>query len=102
MKNCLRNTVITLATVTIIASSTTAAMAQDSAPARAEVPVVAVQDQSTAFDAAMTDAATAEDTAEDMATGQWPALVTKGAKWAGKQLAKGALTEAGKKLIGIW
>jgi opacity protein-like surface antigen len=26
----------------------------------------------------------------------------EGAKWAGKQVAKGALTEAGKKLIGIW
>ncbi|WBT09146.1 hypothetical protein PAB09_02060 [Corynebacterium sp. SCR221107] len=102
MKNRLRNTVIALATVTAIASGSTTAMAFDSAPARAEVPAVAVQDHATAFDAAMADAATAEDTADDMATGQWPAVVVRGATWAGKQLAKGALTEAGKKLIGIW
>ncbi|AJF93826.2 hypothetical protein LJU02_00670 [Corynebacterium pseudotuberculosis] len=28
--------------------------------------------------------------------------VKEGAKWAGKQVAKGALTEAGKRLIGIF
>lgn len=27
--------------------------------------------------------------------------VKEGAKWAGKQVAKGALTEAGKRLIGV-
>lgn len=60
------------------------------------------------FSEAMSNGKTAEEThGDNVATPKaLPAVaggvaVKEGAKWAGKQVAKGALSEAGKRLIGV-
>ena len=59
--------------------------------------------QTAAFEAAMDNAVTAEDSESEYATPQWWAAAGKaawkGAKWAGKQVAQGGLTEMGRNLI---
>lgn len=77
--------------------------ASDVAIATEEAPDT-TQDQSLAFEAAMDYAITAEDSESEYADPQlWGAVgkaAWKGATWAGKQVAKGGLTELGKQLIG--
>jgi hypothetical protein len=104
---------VALATTVAVLAGSTTAIAYEAPVEQTEIQAsssstdaadsTASQVHATAFDEAMDAAIESEDTADEMATPQWPAAAGRaawqGAKWVGKQVASGALKEWGKQLI---